>query len=72
MRGAQNEVVLGNIRLGIGGDILVAIDDQPIEDSAGFRRILETKTTVGQEVTVSYYRGSELVKTKIVVAATPN
>jgi S1-C subfamily serine protease len=72
MRGAQREVILGNIRLGIGGDLLVAIDDQPIEDSAGFRRILETKTEVGQEVTVSYYRGSELVKTEIVVAATPN
>lgn len=71
LRGAQREVVLGNTRLATGGDLLVAISGHAIDNTAMFREVLETKTSVGQEIEVTFYRGDQLMTTHVVIAASP-
>lgn len=61
-------MVLGNSRLLVGGDIIVEIDSVPIDGNAAlreFREFLETRTRVGQEVVVSFYRGDEPRTTRV-------
>ena len=72
LRGAQQEQVIGNYRLAVGGDILVAIDDYVIDSSATLRQVLETQIAVGQSVVVSYYRGEQLMTAEMVIQAEPN
>ena len=60
LRGATREVVLGNTRILVGGDIIVEIDGHPIDSYAALREFLETRTRVGDTVQVAFYRGDEL------------
>jgi S1-C subfamily serine protease len=68
MRGGRREVSYGNFRLIVGGDILVAIDGHPIDGNTALREYLETRTRVGQEVEVTFYREDELMTTQVVLA----
>jgi len=72
LRGAQREQVVGNYRLAVGGDILVAIDDYAIDSSATLREVLETQIEVGQAVVVTYYRGEQMLTADLVIQAEPN
>jgi S1-C subfamily serine protease len=65
LRGGSREVVLGNTRLLVGGDIIVDIDGVAIEGNAALREFLETRTRVGQEVVVKFYRGDEPSTTRV-------
>ncbi len=65
LRGGSREVVLGNTRLLVGGDIIVDIDGVAIEGNAALREFLETRTRVGQEVVVRFYRGDEPRTTRV-------
>jgi S1-C subfamily serine protease len=71
LRGASREVVLGRTRLLVGGDIVVALDDQPIDSNAALSQYLETRTRVGQQVRVSFYRGDRLMSALVIVAEQP-
>lgn len=55
-RGAQREVILGNRRYFIGGDILTALDDTPVTSLSALERRLESDYQVGDEVTVTLWR----------------
>jgi len=72
LRGAQREQVVGNYRLAVGGDILVAIDDYAIDGSDTLREVLETQIEVGQSVVVTYYRGDEMQTADLIIQAEPN
>jgi len=61
LRGASREVVLGNTRLYVGGDILVEIDGVPMDSNDILREFLETRTHVGQQVEIKFYRGDKLM-----------
>ncbi|OGO05081.1 MAG: hypothetical protein A2Y73_01870 [Chloroflexi bacterium RBG_13_56_8] len=65
LRGATSEMVLGNFRILVGGDIIVAIDGSYIESDAARREYLETRTRAGQEIEVTFYRGDELMTTRV-------
>ena len=52
-------------------DILVALDGVPIESNAELTQYLETRTRVGQEVEVSYYRGDRLLTVRLVLTEQP-
>ncbi|GAB4445468.1 MAG: hypothetical protein Kow0031_28030 [Anaerolineae bacterium] len=58
-RGAQQEVTLGNRRLFIGGDILAAVDGQPITSLEALQILLETRYKVGDDVAVTLLRNGE-------------
>lgn len=56
LRGASGEVIVGNYRVLVGGDIITGIDGHSIEDNVALSRVLETHTRVGQVVAVSFLR----------------
>jgi S1-C subfamily serine protease len=61
LRGGQEQVRLGRTILLIGGDILTAIDGEPIATGRDLLRFLDTRTVVGQTVQVTVWRdGLEL------------
>ena len=59
VRGASQQVVVGNQRFLVGGDILIAIDGQAINDWDGMLEYLEEKTQVGQSVSLTVLRGDQ-------------
>ena len=55
-------VQFGEFSLPVGGDVLVAIDEQPLRSSRELTLYLDTQTQVGQQVTLTLVRnGEELV-----------
>ena len=56
LRGGQQQVRIGRYVLPIGGDILTAIDGEPIRPATDLIRFLDTKTEVGQTIQVTIWR----------------
>jgi len=59
LRGGQERVRLGRTILLIGGDILTAIDGEPIATGRDLLRFLDTRTEVGQTVQVTVWRDGQ-------------
>lgn len=53
IQGAQRQLVLGNQRVYVGGDIVTAVDGESISTRAELRTLLETDYRVGDQVTVT-------------------
>lgn len=64
LRGATREVILGNTRLYVGGDILVEINGVSIDSNEALREFLETRTRVGEQVEIKFYRGDKLMTSR--------
>jgi S1-C subfamily serine protease len=61
IRGGSRLVRIGNVRVPVGGDIIVALDGEPVTDYEELTIYLETETEVGDEVEVTLIRdGTEL------------
>jgi S1-C subfamily serine protease len=56
IRSSQRTVTIFGTRLGIGGDILTAINGQPINNGQDLSLFLETKAKIGDKVQVTLYR----------------
>jgi len=62
LRGGQQQVRLGRTILLTGGDILTAIDGEPVATARDLLRFLDTRTAVGQTIQVNVWRdGQELL-----------
>jgi S1-C subfamily serine protease len=59
IRGGDQIVRLGNVRIPLGGDIITAIDGQVMTSSKEFVAYLETQTQVGDTVEVTIIQGGE-------------
>jgi S1-C subfamily serine protease len=59
IRGGDQIVRLGNVRIPLGGDIITAIDGQVMASSKEFVAYLETQKQVGDAVEVTIIRGGE-------------
>jgi S1-C subfamily serine protease len=59
LRGGQERARIGSTILLVGGDILTAIDGQPIASDRDLSRYLDTETSVGQTVQVTIWRDGE-------------
>lgn len=70
--GAQQETVVGNQRVYVGGDILMAINGNPVETLDGMETLLEDNYTVGDQVTVTLLRNGESLALTIQLAEEPN
>jgi S1-C subfamily serine protease len=66
VRGGDRVVQLGRFRLPVGGDILLAIDEQQLRSSRELIRYLDTQTEVGQRVKLTLIRDGE----QLVIEAT--
>ena len=60
LRGGDREIIFGNVRLPIGGDIITAIDGKEVRDMNALLKVLD-KLKVGQKVVLQIYRdGTEM------------
>ena len=59
-------VQFGRFRVPVGGDVLLAIDDQPLRSPRELTRYLDTQTQVGQRVKLTLVRDGE----EVVIEAT--
>jgi S1-C subfamily serine protease len=71
LRGGQEQVRLGRSVLLIGGDILTAIDGEPIATSRDLLRFLDTQTLVGQTIQVTVWRDGQEVTLPVTLDEQP-
>lgn len=71
LRGATDQVRVGNRRVLVGGDIVTAVDEYPIADWDALTEYLELNTRVGQTVTLTLMRDGETVTTSLVIGQQP-
>ena len=71
LRSAQSEAIVGNRRYLVGGDILTAVDDIPLQKWEDLRAYLEERTAVGQEVSIDVMRDGETMTFRITLADMP-
>ena len=71
IRGGDRIVPVGRYRLLVGGDIITAINGEPIADIKGFTVYLETETQVGDTVEVTIIRDGEQQNVQVTLAERP-
>lgn len=71
IRGGDRIVPVGRYRLLVGGDIITAINGEPITDIKGLTVYLETETRVGDTVEVTIIRDGEQQTVQVALAERP-
>ena len=71
LQGATREQIVGNRRMLAGGDIVVGIDDAPVEAWEDLSEYLELETEVGDTVVLHILRDGEAQELAITVAEQP-
>jgi S1-C subfamily serine protease len=71
VRGTQGEVIVGNRRYLVGGDILTAVDDVSLAKWEDLNAYLEEKTTVGQEIALALVRNGKELTFRVTLADMP-
>jgi len=64
LRGARRRVIVGNYEIYVGGDLIMAIDGQPITGPNDLTRLLRKKRP-GDTVELSIYRDGRRLKVKV-------
>ena len=71
LRGGQERVRIGSTILLVGGDILTAIDGEPIASDRDLSRYLDIETSVGQTVQVTIWRDGEQMTVPVTLSERP-
>ncbi len=71
VQGATQQSIVGNRRMYLGGDILTAVNGNPIDDWNALQEYLALQTQVGDELTLTLLRDGETVELPITVATQP-
>src|SRR5215468_7316267 len=66
LRGGTERAYLGNVPITLGGDLMVAIDGQAIEDQQELSHFMQNHRA-GETVTVTIYRGRKRMDIKVVL-----
>lgn len=66
LRAGTERAYLGNYPIMIGGDLLVAIEGQPLEDQQDLSHVMQNHRS-GDTVTVTIYRGKKRMDIKVVL-----
>jgi S1-C subfamily serine protease len=66
LHGGTERAYLGNSPIMLGGDLLVAIEGQPIEDQQDLSHVMQNHRS-GETVTVTVYRGKKRLDIKVVL-----
>jgi putative serine protease PepD len=61
VRGASRRAIVGNQRILIGGDIIVAINGEPVDDWLSYLEFLELKTVVGDMISLTLLRDGQQI-----------
>jgi S1-C subfamily serine protease len=67
LRGGNQEAYLGNTPIMLGGDLIVAIDDQDVTNLQDIAEIMD-KHQAGDTVTITFYRGRQKMTTKLTLS----
>jgi S1-C subfamily serine protease len=70
IRGYRQVVVVGNIQLGVGGDLITAIDGRPVEQSDAITRALATKRP-GDRLELTIFRGGRSLRVNVTLGEDP-
>ena len=70
-RGAQQAAILGNQRIFIGGDVLIAIDGQAVASLEELYRLLESNYQVDDPVVVTLLRNGQEITATVTLAEEP-
>jgi S1-C subfamily serine protease len=71
LRGGQRQVRIGRMLLLVGGDILTAVDGEPIADDRDLLRYLDTQTRIGQTIQVTVWRDGQQLTVPVVLTEEP-
>ena len=71
LQGGQRQVRIGRFVLPVGGDIVTAIDGEPITSDRDLIRYLDIGTNVGQTVEVTVYRDGEEMTVPVTLGERP-
>jgi S1-C subfamily serine protease len=71
LRGGQEQVRLGRTVILIGGDILTAIDGEPVATGRDLLRFLDTRTEVGQTIQATVWRNGQQVTIPVTLDEQP-
>ena len=69
LRGGNEKAFLGNMQIMIGGDLIVRIDEQDIEDTQDIGQVMNNHRG-GDKVVVTYFRGKEKRQTTVTLGET--
>jgi S1-C subfamily serine protease len=70
LRGGNRSVIIGRYRLPVGGDIITAIDNDPISNDTDLNRAL-SKKKVGDTVKIKLYRNGNLLEIPVTLMERP-
>jgi len=70
LRGPTQRVIVGNYPLGIGGDLIVAIDGEPVAKAEALQRALNRKHG-GDLIELTIYRGNRTMRVKVTLGSAP-
>jgi S1-C subfamily serine protease len=70
MRGPRQVVVVGNIELGVGGDLIVAVEGRPVQRDDDLQRSMNRKHA-GDNMELTVYRGGKTQKINVKLGAAP-
>lgn len=70
LRGGDRYVILGGMRLLLGGDIITSIDNRPLEDNEHLLKILG-KAKVGQKIMLEIYRSKRSMSIEVLLTEKP-
>lgn len=72
IKGGNKFIQVGNGKLPIGGDIIVALDEEKVKTVEDLSSYLQTNKEVGSQVTVTIIRGRKIGKVNVKLQARPN
>jgi len=71
LRGPNRSVIVGGrYQLGIGGDLIIAIDGNPVDGQDALRKALNRKKP-GETMVLTIYRGSRTMKVTVTLGSAP-
>jgi S1-C subfamily serine protease len=70
IRGPNREVIVGNVPLGVGGDLILAIDGNPVAHDDDLQRAMNHKRA-GENMQLTIYRGGKRQKINVKLGAAP-
>ena len=72
IQGAQQQVIIGNRRILVGGDIITAIDDTAVSSWNDLSEYLSLNTRAGDTITLSLLRNGKELQLDLTLAVQPN
>ncbi|MSV29072.1 MAG: trypsin-like serine protease [Bryobacterales bacterium] len=70
LRGPRQVVVVSNYRIGVGGDLIMAIDGKPVENNDSLQRALNRKRA-GDMIELTLYRNGRQTQLKVRLGESP-